>query len=116
VARNGDNLVTHFQCDLCVFHNLTIQDLIPNKLGNDLLMCCICWANLDACWRRERLTVSATPRGVMACIKHGKATGMFARMGPMPLKDVTGHRAAIYMLLESLKRKGSTTRATNNLT
>jgi hypothetical protein len=79
---------------------------MPEKMGDDLLMCCIRRANLDACWSRERSTVSATRRGVMACIEHGRATGIvkvFPRMGPMPVEDVTGHRVAIYMLLESLK-------------
>jgi hypothetical protein len=106
VARNGDNLVTHFQCDLCVFRNLTMRDPMANKLGDDLLMCCIRRANLDACWSRERSTVSATRRGVMTCVEHGRATGMtelFPRMGPMPVKDVTGHRVVIYILLDSLK-------------
>jgi hypothetical protein len=42
----------------------------------------------------------------MTSIDHGRATGiveMFPKMGPMPVKDVTGYRAAVYMLLESMK-------------
>jgi hypothetical protein len=42
----------------------------------------------------------------MTSVGHGRATGImeiFPRLGPMPVKDVTGHRAAVYMLLESLK-------------
>jgi hypothetical protein len=79
---------------------------MSDKLGDDLLLCCIRRANLDACWSRERSTVNASRRGVQTCVEHGTATGIiniFPRLGPMPVEDVTGHRVAVYMLLDSLK-------------
>jgi hypothetical protein len=50
--------------------------------------------------------VNASRRGVQSCVEHGKATGIidiFHRIGLMPVEDVTGHRVAKNILLDSLK-------------
>jgi hypothetical protein len=59
-ARDGDHLLTPFQCDLCMFRNLQHRNPIPQNHQDDLLLCCIRRANLDAMWGRESHTVSAT--------------------------------------------------------
>lgn len=37
-GRNGDNLVTPFQCNLCIFRNLQCRNPLPG-LQDDLLLC-----------------------------------------------------------------------------
>jgi hypothetical protein len=52
VARNGDNLITHFHCELCVFRNCHLED--PNdSVSDSLTLCAYRRANLDASWSRE---------------------------------------------------------------
>jgi hypothetical protein len=46
-GRNGDFLVTPFQCDLCIFWNLHKRNPIATP-QDDLLLCCIRRINLDA--------------------------------------------------------------------
>jgi hypothetical protein len=69
VARDGDHLLTPFQCDLCCFRNLQRRDPVIGLAKDDLLLCCIRRANLDAVWGREPHTVSATLRGVRHMVR-----------------------------------------------
>lgn len=47
IARDGDHLVTPFQCNLCTFQNLAHCN--PSGSAQDtFLLCCIQSANLDA--------------------------------------------------------------------
>jgi len=55
-ARDGDHLLLPFQCDLCVFRNLTCRNPHANS-PDDFLLCCIRRVNLDAMWGREPSTV-----------------------------------------------------------
>jgi hypothetical protein len=59
-ARNGDHLITPFQCDLCVFRNLQHRNPILNTPQDTMLLCCTRQVNLDSLWGRETLTVQAT--------------------------------------------------------
>jgi len=70
-ARDGDHLVTPFQCDICVFRN--IQGRNPGS-HDGLVMACIRQANLDACWGRETATVSSPLRAVRQTIQLLSAT------------------------------------------
>jgi hypothetical protein len=106
VGRNGDNLITHFQCDLCVFRNIQRRDPVEAKPTDDLLLACIRRANLDALWSREKSTVSGNLKNVRKAIEASERVGMrcpYPLLGPMPVDDVIGHRAAIHMLLYSLE-------------
>ena len=47
-ARNGDHLLTPFECDTCIFRKLQRRDKIPNNPQDLLLLGCIRRANLDA--------------------------------------------------------------------
>ena len=105
-ARNGDHLITPFQCDLCQFRNLTDRDpqeLIPQ---DNRLMKCIRRANLDALWSTEPDTVSKNlselRRGSMLASTLGIQKKMFRPMGPYPVDDTFGMGAAIVMLQLSL--------------
>ena len=105
-ARNGDHLITPFQCDLCHFRNMTDRDpqeLLP--MDNRLLKC-IRRANLDALWATEPDTVSKNlselRRGAGIAASLGIHKKMFRPMGPYPVDDSFGMSAAIVMLQLSL--------------
>jgi hypothetical protein len=105
-ARNGDNLVTPFQEDLCHFKNLMNRN--PNEsLAQDLrIMKCIQRANLDALWSSEPRLVARTltecRRGSNIAASLGFQNNLFRPMGPFPLKDSFGMGAAIVILQVSL--------------
>jgi hypothetical protein len=54
-ARDGDHLITPFQCDWCLFQLLTGGIPNPTRQGDEFLMCLIRRANLDAFWGREKI-------------------------------------------------------------
>jgi hypothetical protein len=58
-ARDGDFLLTPFQCDLCHFRNLQDRDPIQNLPQDARLLKLIRRANLDALWSREPGTVNS---------------------------------------------------------
>ena len=49
-ARNGDHLLTPFECDLCIFRKLRKQSPIQNNAKDKLLLLMIRQMNLDAFW------------------------------------------------------------------
>ena len=67
-GRNGDDLMTPFECDYCIFRKLYGRN--PNEAGNsdDYPMACIRRINLDACW--SRVTSSAVS-GNASLIRQG---------------------------------------------
>jgi hypothetical protein len=106
-ARNGDNLVTPFQCDLCHFWNLMNRDPIHNLAPEIRVLKLIRRANLDALWSREPSTVSGTllacRQGVRVAASLGFRSNLFRPMGPFPLEDSFGMGAALVMLQQSLQ-------------
>jgi hypothetical protein len=105
-ARDGDMLLTPFQCDLCVFQNLQHRNPSPHNPKDDLLLCCIRRANLDAVWGREPQTVQATLRAAKQMILMWQQVGLvpsFPALGPFPVSDSFGMNIAIAMLLKSLE-------------
>ncbi len=109
-GRNGDNLVTPFQCDLCHFHNLMKRDPIPELAQDVRLMKLIRRANLDALWSQEPTTISATLLSARHGARIAKSLGFgdqlyrpMGPMGPFPLEDSFGMGAALVMLQMSLQ-------------
>lgn len=106
-GRNGDNLVTPFQCDLCHFRNLMERDPVPNLPQDVRLQKMIRRANLDALWSREPSTVSGTllacRQGARIATSLGFREKLFKPMGPFPIDDTFGMGAAIVMLQQSLQ-------------
>jgi hypothetical protein len=99
-------LIAHFQCNLCVFRNLQKQSPTPCKPMDNLLMCCIRQSNLDALWSREWSTVTLNVRSIQKGLKlssHMDLCDPYELSVMMPVADITGHRAAIQMLLYSLE-------------
>jgi hypothetical protein len=106
-ARDGDNLVTPFQCDLCHFRNLMARDPV-NDLAQDVrILKLIRRANLDALWSREPNTVRGTlmtcRQGADIAASLGFKDKLFRPMGPFPLEDTFGMAAAMVMLQASLR-------------
>jgi hypothetical protein len=106
LARNGDHLITPFQCDLCVFHNLQSRNPLPDNPQDTMLLCCIRRANLDSLWGREPPTVQATLSAAQNLLRTWRKVGLqpdLPSRGPYPLGDSFGYRVAIGMLLKSLE-------------
>jgi hypothetical protein len=100
-GREGDHLVTPFQCDTCVFRN--IKNRNPGS-GDRLLLACIRQVNLDALWGRESATVSSTFRAARQTIKILSQVSVpppFPPLGPFPVDDRFGYAVAIAMVLKS---------------
>jgi hypothetical protein len=100
-ARDGDHLVTPFQCDLCVFRNL--QGRNPGE-HDGLLLECIRQVNLDALWGRETATVDSTRRAVAQTVKilaQVKLEPPYPPLGPFPVMDNLGYAIAIAMIMKS---------------
>jgi len=105
-ARNGDNLLTPFQCDLCHFRNVMKRD--PAGSPQDVrILKLIRRANLDALWSREPGTVRST---LVSCRQGGRIATylgfrdeLFQPLGPFPIEDSFGMAPAIVMLQLSLQ-------------
>lgn len=106
-ARNGDQLLTSFQCETCHFRNIKRRD--PQRgSGSDLeLLAVMRQANLDAFWSREPTTVRANLRGAMRLweteIKYDLPSTV-GPIGPYPLGDELGMSVAIAVLDRSLDK------------
>jgi hypothetical protein len=100
-ARDGDHLLVAFQCDLCVFRNLTSRNPGPR---DQFLLECIRQASLDAFWGRETATVASTRRAVFQTIQALRQVQVpppFPPLGPFPVEDTMGYVIAIAMLIKS---------------
>jgi hypothetical protein len=53
-ARDGDHLLTQFQCDCCHFQNVQRRNPVVANHCDRLFMICIQRANLDGFWSWER--------------------------------------------------------------
>jgi hypothetical protein len=105
-ARDGDHLLTPFQCDLCVFRNLKGRNPVPDSNLDHALLCCICRVNLDAVWGREPSTVANSLRGAVQLVQQWAKVGLeptFPALGPYPVDDTFGFSVAIGMVLKSME-------------
>jgi hypothetical protein len=69
MARDGDRLLTPFQCHFCHFRALMQRIPDPSNHRDAKLICCLIRANLDAFWGRETSTVLANRRNLDQLIK-----------------------------------------------
>ena len=104
-ARNGDNYLCLFQCDLCQFRNLYSRDPMAS-VEDEKIMCYIRRAVLDRFWGRASGTVSGNlgqSHGFhkVACEDFGLMEALPA-MGPFPLLDTFGIGSALVMLKRSM--------------
>jgi len=107
-ARNGDNLVTPFQCDHCHFINIMGREPLEDVATGIRVLKCIRRVNLDAFWCREPGTVRGvldeTLRGLNIASHLGFAHSLFHPRGPFPLTDTFGLGAAIIIVQRSLSK------------
>ena len=104
VGRNGDHLMTPFQCDLCVGRTLTGRDLEDNP-SDRLLSVVIRRMNLDSLWSRERGTVNGNRSTMRRGMQVSQMMGLqppYVPLGPYPLEDVMGYGVAAQFLVASL--------------
>ena len=104
VARNGDNIITPFQCDICWFRNICKQSPYINSQADKLLLAYIRRVNLDALWSRTPLTVSSSITGVHKIINTAhdfRFNPPLESLGPWPVEDTWGFRIAIAILKAS---------------
>jgi len=100
-ARNGDNYVCPFQCNLCQFRNVHMRDPEATLL-DDAMLCCIRRATLDSFWGRAEGRVRANLSSLRNMHERAQANfglqDLLPAMGPFPLKDTFRMGPAIVML------------------
>ena len=105
-ARDGDSLLTPFQCDWCHFFNLVHRPADHSLAQDWRLLKCICRSILDSFWALEPMTVSRNldevKRGLALASSFGFTHQLFCPMGPFPLEDTFGMGAAVIIQLCSL--------------
>ena len=105
-ARDGDHLLTPFQCDVCVFRRVYSRSPDGQSLSDQLGLAYIRRANLDAFWSRAAGTVRNNKGIVRRSIEELAAVGLqgpYFDPGPTPSVDHAGYEAAIAMLMDTRK-------------
>ncbi len=107
-ARNGDHLITPFQCDWCLFRLLTHRIPQDSNRQDQFMMSVLRRCNLDAFWGREDNTVDSNRRSLDQLIRlWDTQLGMHPlspALGPFPNTDIQGIVVAMGMLLKSLEK------------
>ena len=103
-ARDGDHLVTTFQCDLCIFRRILNTDPDPSSRTDEALLAHIRRANLDAFWSRARGTIKNNRGTTKQNIKDMALVGLigpYYDRGPSPPIDHAGYETAIAILVDT---------------
>ena len=107
-ARNGDHLITPFQCDVCHFRNLYLREPMIDSVTDVNALVAIRRANIDAFWSRSPGTINNTRNGSKRILEiglnHFGLANILPDMGPHPLRDDWGMGLAIVMLQKSLDK------------
>jgi hypothetical protein len=104
-ARDGDYLMTRFQCEKCHFRNIQGRDPQHENRRDALFERCIRRASLDAFWCLEENTVKGTRSSMRAAIQKAEmigGDGIFPALGPLPIRHVDGVGAAAIQSLKTL--------------
>ncbi len=103
-GRDGDHLMSPFQCDTCVFRILNGRNPVDRPSDNRL-MCFIRRINLDSMWSRETSTVVANAGNLRKGLEllNGLNVDLigYPPLGPFPLTDTQGYLVALQMLAHS---------------
>ena len=114
-ARNGDHILTPFECDYCIFYKLKRRKPNRDNSQDKLLLVMIRCMNLDAFWSKSRKTVTDNTYRVIQTIGFSKSLGLegpFEHEGPYPCHDHCGYEVAATMLLHS-RRPGNRAKTHN---
>jgi hypothetical protein len=106
-TQAGNHLMTPFQYETCHVQNMLGRNIRNDKASDIKLTEMIRRANLDYFWSRERSTVSSNllevRRMERTMLKYGLPSTT-PHMGPWPLTDSVGMKAAIAVLDRSLDK------------
>lgn len=101
-GRDGDFLMTPFQCEWCHFRNIKQRDVAPTNQVDQRLLKDVRQANMDAFWSREPATVRANLTQVKRMEELGKLWyGFYSvspELGPFSLQDTFGMKPAVVLL------------------
>ena len=103
-GRNGDSLMTPFECDVCIFRKLKGREFNLKNSKDTLLLDLIRRANLDAFWARARSTVYQNLTKTKRMLEFSEMVGLngpFISRCPFPPGDHCGYELAISTLLYS---------------
>jgi len=113
-GRNGDHIITPFECDICIFHKLQKREPVIQSQRDRLLLSVIRRMNLDALWSRAKRTVRENTRRAKQTLEICGAMGLsgpYEHSGPYPLKDHCGYEIAAAMVMHA-RRPGRYKNAT----
>jgi hypothetical protein len=101
-ARDGDHLLTEFQCPLCHFRNIYGRNPRENNALDSIVMeVYFPRAIVDGFWARESNTVRSNrldfEKLLRAHVKFGMVRAL-PRLGPKPLSDLAGMSCAVSFL------------------
>jgi hypothetical protein len=103
-GRNGDHLMVPFQCELFHFWNIMKEEPRPGFTEHGNFMRHVCRCNLDAMWSREPRTMASNLDELCRVKKAARDFGtpsLTPVMGPFPLADSSGMKAALAVLHRS---------------
>ena len=109
-ARDGDHLVTSFQCTLCHYRNIHGEEPDKESPTYKEFDEHVTRVNLDAFWNRAEGTVDNTRRELLRIQETAIKLGLrhtTPPMGPFPLRDCTGMVASL-LILDRSNDKGRT--------
>lgn len=105
-ARNGDDLMVSFECDLCIFGKLYGRLPVSDNANDTFSLSCIRRINLDAFWSRARSTVEANAAKVREGLRISRRLGLagpYLDPGPLPAHDHCGYEVALQIVVSSLE-------------
>ena len=106
MAREGNHLMTPFECDLCIFIKLKGRFLISQSDEDKKLASYIRRVNLDYLWSRAPTTVTNNLRLANNFVNLPNVVRLkspFISNGTFPGSDNCGYQIAISMILMSTK-------------
>jgi hypothetical protein len=98
-GRDGDNLITPFECDVCIFRKLRRHLPDTTSLVDCRLLECIRRVNLDSFWSRA----SSTVKGNLDRVKSSLQISYSMGLGGPYFHDYCGYKLAIQMVDASRK-------------
>jgi hypothetical protein len=104
-ARDGDHLLTQFQCDCCHFQNVQKRNPVVADHRDRLFMICIRRANLDDFCSREQGTIMGNCQEGQRHLSNCEAMGIedpYEPRGPYPVQGRVGIKTACSLLIRSL--------------